>query len=381
MNPPRAPLQPVPPLQSVQPVQRVQPTGSVFARRLAFTRSFAAAALLLLAAACVHTQPFKDAKGRIIPGSIALMETLPIGGIPQNVWLRGISRSSPALILLHGGPGASESALFRHFNPGLEQHFLVIYWEQRGAGRSYHSDIPPQSMTISRFVHDLDELVDWVRQRFGKDKVVLLGHSWGTVLGTIYAYRHPGKVAAFVGVAQISDVQKSRRLSWDFAMAEARKRDNASAISALETIGPPPYSSVDEQLVTGKWVERFGGVFHTGLSTGKLIWAALNTDEANLVDLVKFGQGNRFSLVQLEDEISRLNLSADYRSFQVPVFFLLGRYDRNTSAVLAAQYFEIIDAPYKRLIWFENSAHNPPFEEPEKFNRVLIDQVLPLSRP
>jgi pimeloyl-ACP methyl ester carboxylesterase len=209
----------------------------------------------------------------------------------------------------------------------------------------------------------------------------LLGHSWGTVLGTIYAYSHPEKVAAYVGVAQISDVPTSRRLSWEFAMTEARKHGNAKAISGLEAIGAPPYSSVDEQLATGKWVERFGGVFHGGLSTGKLIWAALGTDEANLVDLVKFGQGNRFSLEQLEDEISHLNLSVDYRSFRVPVFLLLGRYDLNTSAVLAEQYFKTIDAPQKHLIWFENSAHNPLFEEPDKFNRVLINEVLPLSQP
>lgn len=351
-------------------------TGVAFFRCL--LRCSVAAALLLLVAACVYTQPFKDAKGRIIPGSIAVMETLPIGGIPQSVWLRGISQSNPALILLHGGPGASESALFRHYNSELEQHFLVIYWEQRGAGRSFHSDIPRQSMTIDQFVHDLDELVDWVRQRFGKDKVVLLGHSWGTVLGTIYAYRHPEKVVAYVGVAQIADVPRARRLSWEFAMSEARKRSNANAISELEAIGSPPYPSVDEQLATGKWVERFGGVFHVGLSTGKLIWAALNTDEANLVDLVKFGQGNRFSLVQLEDEISRLDLNANYRSFQVPVFFLLGRYDRHTPAVLAGQYFEAIDAPQKRLIWFENSAHNPPYEEPHEFNKILIENVLPV---
>jgi pimeloyl-ACP methyl ester carboxylesterase len=180
-------------------------------------------------------------------------------------------------------------------------------------------------------------------------------------------------------VAQIADVPESRRLSWEFAMSEARRRGNASAISELEAIAAPPYSSVDEQLATGKWVERFGGVFHAGLSTGKLIRAALQTDEANLVDLVKFGQGNRFSLEQLEDEISHLNLMEDHRSFRVPVFFLVGRYDMNTPAVLAKKYFETIEAPRKQLIWFEKSAHNPPFEEPEKFNRVLIEEVLPLS--
>ena len=127
-------------------------------------------------------------------------------------------------------------------------------------------------------------------------------------------------------------------------------------------------------------MERFGGIFHTNLSTGKLIWSALNTDEANLIDLIKFGQGNRFSLVQLENEISRLNLSAYYRSFEVPIFFLLGGYDRHVPAVLAERYSEIIEAPCKRLVWFENSAHNPPFEEPAGFNWILIEEVLPMVK-
>jgi proline iminopeptidase len=346
---------------------------------LIFVGRATAVAFVLLITGCVHTAPFKDANGQIIPGSIATMETAAIGGISQSIWFRGISRSSPALILLHGGPGASESALFRRYNSALEQHFLVVYWEQRGTGRSFHFDIPPESMAVARFVRDLDEVVERVRRRFGKDKVVLLAHSWGTVLGTIYAARYPEKVAAYVGIAQIADVPAGRHLSYEFAISEATKRGNSSAVSELEAIGPPPYASVDEMLTTGKWVERFGGMFHAGLSTGKLIRAALSTDEANLVDLVKFGQGNRFSLVQLEDEISQLHLSGQYRSFKVPVFFLLGRYDRHVPAVLAEQYFDKIEAPYKRLIWFEQSAHNPPFEEPAKFDKILIEQVLPLS--
>lgn len=340
----------------------------------------AAIASLLLLTGCIHTVPFRDANGRLIPGSIAAMETVNIGGISQSIWFRGVSQSNPALVLLHGGPGTSESALFRHYNAALEQHFLVVYWEQRGTGRSFHSDIPPASMTIAQFVRDLDEVVELVRMRFDKDKVVLLGHSWGTVLGTIYTSRHPDKVSAYVGVAQVADVPEGRRLSYEFAVSEAIKRGNSGAVSELEIIGPPPYDSVDERLTSGKWVEQFGGMFHADLSTGKLIWAALNTDEAGVVDLVKFGKGNRFSLVELEDEISQLSLSKHYRSFKVPIFFLLGRHDQHVSAALAEQYFETIEAPYKRLIWFEQSAHNPPFEEPEKFNKVLIDEVLPISR-
>ena len=234
-------------------------------------------------------------------------------------------------------------------------------------------------MTIERFVGDLNELVELVKRLFGQDKVVLLGHSWGTVLGTLYAARYPEKVAAYVGVAQIANMRTGRRLSYDFVVSEAEKRGNGKALAELKKIGPPPYTSVDDLLAVEKWTERFGGVNHADLSTGKLIWTALGTDEANFIDLVKFGQGNRFSLTHLEGEMSQLDLTEHYRSFAVPIIFLLGRYDRHIPAELAAEYFTIIQAPCKRLVWFEQSAHNPPFEEPEQFNAVMIGEVLPLA--
>ena len=308
------------------------------------------------------------------------MEPATIGGIPPKPLVSRRSRCDPALILLHGGPRTSESALFRHYNSALEHHFLVVYWEQRGTGCSFNPAISPQTMTIAQFVRDLDEVVKLVRRRFDKDKAVLLAHSWGTVLETIYAARCPEKVSAYVGIAQVANVPQGRKLSYDFALSEAKKRNNAKAISELMAIGPPPYDSVDEKLTTGKWTERFGGMFRSDLSTGKLIWAALGADEANLIDLVAFGRGNRFSSVYLEDEISRLKLNEDYSHFNIPVIFLLGRRDRHVPAMLAEQYFHAIQAPTKRLVWFERSGHNPPFEEPGKFNQILTEDVLPFTR-
>jgi pimeloyl-ACP methyl ester carboxylesterase len=330
-------------------------------------------ALLLSIASCTGTRPFTDADGHIIPGSIATMEQVLIGGISQSIWFRGMDVRKPAVILLHGGPGASESALFRHYDAALEQHFLMVYWEQRGAGRSYHSGITRDSMTIAQFERDLNEVVDLVRQRFGKDRIILLAHSWGTEIGTIYAYQHPEKIAAYIGIAQVANVAEGERVSYEWALNQATTRNNRNAIAALRAISPGP-KSVDDELAKGEWVEAFGGVFHQSFSTGKLILAALSTDEANLVDLVKFGQGNRFSLESLRPEYSKLDLTR-YHTFQVPIVFLLGRYDWHVPAVLAEQYFNTIHAPCKRLIWFEHSAHNPPFEEPERFIQILVDQV------
>jgi proline iminopeptidase len=333
--------------------------------------------LILLSGCHTFTSPFVDVDGRVIPGSIATTETVNLGGIAQSIWFRGVDVQKPAIILLHGGPGISESALFRHYDAALEQNFLMVYWDQRGAGRSYHAEIPRESMTIDRFERDLDEVVDLVRRRFGKDKAILLAHSWGTVLGTIYAHQHPEKVAAYVGVAQIANFSDGERLSYEWVMAQATEQQNNAAISELQAMKPQP-RSVDDELTKGKWAEKFGGVFHQDLSTWKLIQAALSTDETNLVDLMKFGQGNRFSLESLRPEYAKVDLIR-YRSFKVPIVFFLGRHDWHIPSVLAERYFNIIDTPCKRLVWFEESAHNPPFEEPEKFIQVMLDEILPLA--
>lgn len=345
------------------------------------TRSWPGRVLAALAAVstllgCIHTAPFRDSQGQFVPGSIAAMETVSIGGIPQRIWFRGLNVRNPALLILHGGPGASEAALFRYFNSELERDFLVVNWEQRGTGRSFQADIPPESMTVEQFLRDLDDVVELIKNRFDKDHIVLLGHSWGTALGTIYANRHPDKVAAYVGTGQVANMPQGERLSYDYAVAQATVRGHKKSVDALREIGPPPHT-VDDMLTSRRWVEKFGGSFHADLSMGKLIWAALHTDEANLIDLILFGWGNRFSLERLWPEFSRLDLTTN-RTFAMPVWFLLGRYDRQVPATLAASYFETIEAPSKRLIWFERSAHNPPFEQPEEFNKVMIQNVLPV---
>lgn len=265
----------------------------------------------------------------------------------------------------------------RHYVPQLEDHFLMVYWDQRGAGRSYHRRLARDSMTIERMEQDLDELVDRVRSEFGQERVVLLGHSWGTILGTRYAHEHPRRVAAYVGVGQVASFSEGERVSLAWAMEQAEAAGDEEAAAALGGMAPRP-ANVSEELELGRWVQRYGGYLREGLTTAKLIRAALATDEVNLVDLWKFGAGNRFSLNALRAEYSREDLTR-LRSFEVPVVFLLGRHDWHVPSVLAAEYFQRIDAPCKRLVWFEQSGHDAPFEEPDAFVRVLVKVVLPLA--
>lgn len=317
----------------------------------------------------MHTDPFLDKNGQVDPHSVAAMQTWTIGGIPQRVWLRGRRTDAPLLILVHGGPGSSESALFRAYVPDLEEHFVVVYWDQRGAGRSFTAESRRGEMTIDRFVEDLGELVGQATHRFGQQQVYLLAHSWGNVPALLYTVRHPETVAAYIAVSPAVDYPEAERLSWSWAASEARRRGEDRALAELNRIGPPPHS-VEEMLVSRDWVDRFGGSFQADMNKGDLIFAALRTDEASLWDLVLFGAGNEFSLEALWPELRSYRAPPGAR-FEAPVYFLLGRHDRQVPAATAAAYFSGVEASCKQLIWFENSAHNPPFEEPERFVEVV----------
>jgi proline iminopeptidase len=333
---------------------------------------------LLGSVAPIRTPAFTDERGRTIPGSVAVMESVMVGGVAQRLWFRGVSQDNPVLVFLHGGPGGSLGALFRRYNADLERHFLVATWEQRGAGRSYQRGISSASMTIAQFVRDLEEVVQLVKSRFCKDKVVLFAHSWGTILGTLYAHQHPEDVAVYVGVGQIANMPEGERASYDWVLAEAKRRENRRALTELERIGPPPHALSAMRTERG-WVSRFRGDIYTAPTTSDLLLEALQADEFNLLDLLKLLQGSRFSSKHLWPEISRTDLSSSALSFDVPMLFLLGRHDRVVPGALAAAYLERLNAPYKKLVWFERSAHNPNYEEHERFNRVIVEEVLSIA--
>ncbi len=313
----------------------------------------------------------------MLPGSIAETAYLRLGGIDQWVMIRGENVANPVLIALHGGPGFPETNLFRHFNSELEKTFTVVHWEQRGAGKSFTRDTPESSMTIDRFVSDLDELVDAVCTRLNKKRVVILGHSWGSSLGTLYAARHPDKVSAYVGTGQIGDLQASELSSYAFVLAEAERRKNRAALRQLRAIGKPPYTA-KTIMVQRKWLSRFVGIMR-----GKTFWQVFRamraSPESSIFDLPNVFRGAMFSLRTLWSEVSRVNLETSVPELKMPVFFFIGRHDRQVAAETSVAYFDKLIAPSKQLVWFEESAHMPPFEEPEKFDAKLVELVAPVA--
>ena len=290
--------------------------------------------------------------------------------------IRGESIANPPLIMLHGGPGWSETGLFRHFNATLEKSFTAIYWDQRGAGKSFDRAIPRSSMTVEQFIRDLDELVDAVRGRLSADRVVIFGHSWGSVLGVLYAARLPEKVMAYVGCGQLGDWSEAESGSYAWALSEAQRRGKRRAVSKLQAIGPPPYPA------KAVFTERTCVVRLEGGMRPAAVWrmgrAALGSRESSILKLRSAWRSFHFVMDAMWPEVSRLNLIELVPALEMPVFFFLGRKDHFVPPKTSVAYLDALSAPSKTLVWFENSGHEPFVDEPQKFNAAMAKLVRPV---
>ncbi len=322
-----------------------------------------------------HTPPFRTPTGEVLPGSIAEIGYQRLGGIDQFVMIRGEDLANPPMIILHGGPGFSDTTFMRHFNTPLEKAFTMVYWDQRGTGFSFDSTIPRSSMTVEQFLSDLDELVELVRKRTNKNKIVLFGHSWGSALGVIYCVRYPEKIAAYVGCAQYGDAAVSESASYAYAVREAERLGNRKALKQLRAIGPPPYGA-SSLMAERMWIQRLDGQMQPK-SLWKMARMILGARELSIFDLSTVIRAFRFSLDAMWDEASKINLFELAPSLEMPAFFFLGRRDHWIPPETSLPYIDVLRAPSKKLVWFEESGHEPFVDEPERFNRAMIELVRP----
>jgi pimeloyl-ACP methyl ester carboxylesterase len=298
-----------------------------------------------------------------------------LGGVDQFVMMRGHSRDNPPLILLHGGPGFSETAFFRFYLAPLEQYFTLIYWDQRGAGKSAGPSVKPESLTVEQLLADLSELVELTCQRLGHAKVVLFGHSWGSALGVLFAARAPERVAIYVGCGQIGDWAQGETEFYEHTLAEARRRGTRRAVRELERIGPPPHSA-ENLLIARTWLSWFEGRMSPA-AIWRVLRAVLGTPEASLLEVPKAMRALHTTLAAMWPDVTKLNLHELAPRLAMPVFFFLGRHDYWVPASSSQAYFEALQAPSKHLVWFEESKHEPFVDEPDELNRAMIELVRP----
>jgi pimeloyl-ACP methyl ester carboxylesterase len=329
-----------------------------------------------------NTSMIHDSKGKVISGSITCLEKIKIGGLDQWLLIRGKSTNNPILLFLHGGPGSAEWPLARDYNLELENHFIIVYWEQRGAGKSYSSKTP--NMNVKQFISDTYDIVQYLRKRFNQEKIFLIGHSWGSLIGILTVQKYPEFFHAYIGIGQFVSGKEQEKISYKYVMDMAIKNNNKKAIKELNQINSPeqPYGTIDQkgkwyqQLMTQrKWLLNFGGCFYGEKNHNKWTIQFFRTPEYSVMDLIKWVQGNTFSIKTLWPEIMQHDLFKQVPKLEIPVYFLVGKHDYNTPFELVEKYFNQLAAPKKELIWFDNSAHSPMYEEAYKFNDVLIKKI------
>jgi proline iminopeptidase len=324
-----------------------------------------------------NTEPFTS-------DNIISPQYMELGGLKQAVHIAGSDTANPVLLLLHGGPGFTEMALFSEYNKDLEKKYIVVNWDQRGAGLSYRPDIPDSTMNIEQYVNDAHELVSWLKKRYKKEKIYLLGHSWGSVLGIHLVQRYPEDFYAYVGVGQGVNLFENESLSFKFVLDTAIAEQNEEAIKELKAIQKryPPHAEakLEDLKLQRKWLGHYGGAIY-GQPNANQIFSRIKKEDNPLYDADKAQAGNDFTFPLLFDELMRVNLMKSAPKLEVPAYFITGRHDYNTPFQLVEDYVKVLEAPHKEIIWFENAAHWIPFEEPEKFNDVLVNIVRKHSHP
>lgn len=301
--------------------------------------------------------------------SIAEIKRVNIGGVEQTLLIRGNNINNPVILFLHGGPGQSEIGYMREYQKQLEKEFVVVRWDQRGAGSSYSKDIPKDSFTLNQFVKDTDDVTDYLRERFNKSKILLCGHSWGTVLGVLAVKDNPEKYLAYIGVGQVVDIASNERISYEFAHNKAIENKDNEAVNVLESIDVD--GTFDNMLKYRRYVGQYGGLIKTKPQKG-MGSSLLMSSEYNLRDKINYRNSVIQSCRLLNEELYKVNFMEDIKELEIPLYFIAGIDDYTTVFSLVEEFYNQIEAPHKEFIVFENSAHLPQLEEPQKFSDCLI---------
>lgn len=326
----------------------------------------------------------RDVRRIVTPQGIEELKAVEIGGIRQWISVRGRDRRNPILLFIHGGPASTEMPVSWLYQSPWEDFFTVVQWDQRGAGKTAAENDDPAiagTISIERMTADGEELVAYLRKQYDKQRIFVLGHSWGSVIGLNIARRHPQWLHAYIGMGQVIHATENERVGYDFALHEAKAAGNRQAIDELEGIAPYPGPdgavSIPQILIQRKWVTYFGGLTAGRTSFDYDTNARLLAPEYDARDLAA-QQNMGESLVQLLPELARL----DFRSVtrvDTPVFLFAGRRDYATPSAIAADWLARLQAPQKDLFWFERSAHMMHMEEPGQVLLRLVRDIRPIA--
>jgi pimeloyl-ACP methyl ester carboxylesterase len=342
---------------------------------------------------CPDIAPYQPAReviedlNRIVaPDGVQESYAARIGGIEQWVTVRGQDRANPIILFVHGGPASPLTPTLWQFQRPLEEYFTMITYDQRAAGKTFAANASEGlagTIRIERYVDDAIELAEHLRKRYGKDKLILMGHSWGTVIGMHAALRRPDLFHAYVGVGQMIDARAQEALSYGHGVEQAKAHGNEAALEELATIAPYPGDQPitrERIIIARKWAQFYGGLTAYRETSRYFFRAPRLSPEYSAADVCAIDQGNLFTLEKILPELMAVDFT-DVRSFPIPVVMFMGRHDYSTPSQPIEAWLQRVQAPFKQGVWFERSSHMMPWEEPGKFLVSLLQHVRPLANP
>lgn len=331
----------------------------------------------LLVISAGKTIPFQDKNGNVLQGSISEKVFVTINGVKQGMFIKSKDSTKPVLLYLHGG--IPDYFLTKKYPTALEDIFTVVWWDQRWAGISFNPDTANESITLQQLISDTKEVTNYLRKRFGKDKIYLMGRSGGSFIGMYVVAQAPELYHAYIGVGQMSNHFKSEKIAYEYMLKEYKNLGNMQMVRKLESSPisdsiPTPYLKIRDEAMhsigigtTRKMRSIVTGIFIPSLACREYtISEKLNLWRAKA----------RAGVHPLWNTIITTDLTEQVPELEIPVYFFHGIHDYTVSYPLAKDYFLKLKAPLKGFYSFEKSAHSPIFEEPEKMNQILLEDVL-----
>jgi pimeloyl-ACP methyl ester carboxylesterase len=325
------------------------------------------------------SEPYLNDTGKLIPGSISEKIYVNINGAKQGMIIKSKNAKHPVLLYLHGG--LPDYFLTRKYPTGLEDYFTMVWWERRGSGLSFNANISIKEITLEQLLTDTKEVTNYLRRRFAKEKIYLMGRSGGTFIGIQAAAQTPELYHAYIAVAQMTDQLESERLAYEYMLAQFKEKRNKKMVRQLEsapvTIAngtPHTYLSLRDKAMHSLGI----GTTHdmNSIITGMFL-PSLTCREYTLAEKVNLWRAKARSGVSvLWDKILATDLSKQVPEINIPIYFFHGIYDYTVSYPLAKDYFVQIKAPVKGFYSFNNSAHSPIFEEPILVRRIFEKDIL-----
>lgn len=323
------------------------------------------------------TEQFLDRDGNTLPNSISEKIFIELGGVNQGMFIKSKNLSNPVLLYLHGG--IPDYFLNRKYTTMLEDYFTVVWWEQRGSGLSYNPNITKETISLNQMISDIKELTNYLRNRFGQEKIYIMGRSGGTFLGIHAIANYPELFQAYIGVGQMSDQLQSERMAYEYMLNKFKQKGNKKMQQKLEA------SPITIDIPIGYLKQRDHAMHSLGIGTTHdmksvvtgLFFPSLTCREYTLKEKINLWRSKaQWGVYPLWDTVIIADLAKQVNKIDIPVHLFHGIYDYTVSYTLAKNYFEAINAPVKGFYTFHNSAHSPLFEEPLRVREIIEKDVL-----